>query len=70
MKCNVCKTKLQITHTYSAGDAGKTQSAVCPECGKRYTITSVCEEASQGNGAYARAQAMKKDPLSKGEVEK
>jgi DNA-directed RNA polymerase subunit RPC12/RpoP len=62
LKCSKCKTRLSITHTYSAGDIGKTQSAKCPGCGKKYTITSVIEEAEHGKGAYAKAQRLKKDP--------
>ncbi len=69
MNCINCKIKLRVTHTYSAGDSGKTQSLVCPKCEKRYVVTAVCEEASQGEGAYAKAQAIKKDPPDEDTVE-
>jgi len=69
LNCSKCKAKLSITHTYSAGDTGKTQSAKCPECGKKYTIISIAEEAKHGKGAYAKAQKIKKRLLDIDKVE-
>jgi len=69
LKCLKCKTRLFITHTYEAGDIGRTQSAKCPECKTIYTITSIIEESFHGKGAYAKAQELKKDPPRLNKVE-
>lgn len=69
MRCIKCKTKLVITHSYSAGDMGKTQSAKCSNCGKKFTIISVAEVAERGKGAYAKAQKLKKNPSNTDQVD-
>ena len=38
-------------------------------CNKIYTITATIEEAEHGKGAYAKAQALKKDPPNADKVE-
>jgi len=62
MKCETCDIKLQITHTYSAGDLAKTSTAKCPQCGKKYTAITIL--VSSEIGASAWAKRLKKTCLS------
>lgn len=55
-----CDGDLEVTHCYDVG-VGKTQSLVCPLCGRRYTaVTFVRESVERGDGAFATAMRMRK----------
>jgi len=61
MLCDVCDIRLKITHSFSAGRGGKTATAKCPECGKRFTLVSILVPyAGRGNGAAAMARKLKR----------
>jgi len=63
MLCQVCDSKvaLKITHTYVAGRAGKTSTAKCLDCGRRYTIVAlIVGQVTPGLGAYAIAQHLQR----------
>lgn len=54
MRCEDCDIKLQITHTYSAGQVAKTSTAKCPQCGKKYTAITILVSSEKGAAAWAR----------------
>lgn len=62
MECLKCAVRLRIRNVYLAGRAGKTQTAECPKCGRRYTLVTVmlCESDERGSGAYAKAKQLEK----------
>ena len=61
MRCPKCDTRLVVTHTYAAGDAGKTSTAKCQNCGLVATIVSTIQAINpkRGEGAAAVAKEMK-----------
>jgi hypothetical protein len=62
MRCEDCNIKLQITHTYAAGDVAKTSTAKCPQCGKKYTAITILISSEKGAAAWAKR--LKKTCLS------
>jgi hypothetical protein len=67
VNCPRCDSRLNVTHTYSAGEAGKTSTAKCQSCGLTATIVSTIAKINppRGKGAAAIAKEMKKDARSK-----
>lgn len=60
MRCS-CGGRVRVTHTFQASPAGKTQSAHCERCAKRYTIVSVLRpNEKHGQGAYATARRLRR----------
>lgn len=61
MKCPNCNARLIVTHTYSAGNAGRTATAKCQNCDLVATIVSTIAEINppRGKGAAAVAKGMK-----------
>ena len=64
MNCPNCKSKnVYVLNSYSAGCAGNTQRRRCSSCETIITTTVVVLNVnpSQGEGAYATAQRMRKE---------
>ena len=62
MKCprGDCDGELRVTHTYSAGKAGKTQRLVCEICQHITTaVTFLKDGEGYGNGAAAWVDKLK-----------
>jgi DNA-directed RNA polymerase subunit RPC12/RpoP len=62
MICPYCGNKIKVTHTYSGGRDGRTQSAWCKTCKKRFTIVSVILDSDRHGGAYKIAKKMERSP--------
>lgn len=60
MKCPKCGSRINATHTFSAGPQGSTRRSVCSKCRKTFTIVQaiVAEDPDSGEGAYALAKKM------------
>lgn len=54
MMCEICHVRLKIVHTYVAGNAAKTSTARCPQCGKKYTAVTVLVGSEPGAAAWAK----------------
>lgn len=62
MDCPKCSGVLRVTHTFSAGEGGRTSSARCSGCKKRFTlVTFVVEAEERGRGAKGLAKALCRD---------
>lgn len=58
MKCNVCLIPVDVTHSHS-GTFTRASRAVCPKCGKVFTIAAaIFESKSRGEGAKAVARQL------------
>lgn len=61
MKCprRECDGQLRVTHTYSAGRAGKTQRLLCDKCERPTTAVTILRDGEgYGNGASAAARRL------------
>ena len=62
MLCPICGHKTTVTHSYSAGTAGRTVQRRCQGPARHrltYAVQLVCEVNGRGSGAYAVATRMK-----------
>jgi len=59
MRC--CGQPSKVTHSYTAGRAGRTRRSICTKCHKCFTevIVLLATEPGSGQGAYAVAQRLR-----------
>lgn len=54
--CPFCKDgKVEITHSFSAGSAGRTSQGICDECFERVVYVQIVIGRMEGNGTGASA---------------
>ena len=60
-----CCGDVRITHTFSAGNAGKTQDGICTKCRRRVVAITVLhlrgETRVRGEGGRARALRLRQE---------
>lgn len=63
MKCPKCKTRMIVTHVYTADDTSSTQRLSCPQCNQSCTsvVLMVVTDPIFGQGAYKMAATMRKN---------
>lgn len=59
MNCPIDDAKLKVTHVYVTNTNHKTQRAVCPKCGKSFTIVSMLL-VDGVDGAWRMAEKLRK----------